>query len=212
MFIDTNFESPRSTISIASVVSNSGSSSDDSSSGYSSATTLKSCPDIALSRAARLPLNHRIERELCLSKEKYLNYLGLDPAGRNVKKKKIIRPKPSSYEKFLKVDISSPLGKLIIRTGEIGPNDRLDINATQTVVPERKGLRSEAAGNLCTLDDKDEDFPITYFKRDRSEAAKCDPHQYCFNNLQRRIRLQVLEQGNAFVLISRIGAGYTGGF
>ena len=206
MFIDTNFESPRSTSSLASVVSNSGSSSDDSSSGYSSATTLKSNYAVALNRTARLPLNHITEAQQLECKEKFINYLGLYATGKIIKKEKIVRPKPLTYAKFFNVDISSPLGKLIIRTGEMGVNDRIDINATELAIPERKGLRSEGADTLVTLDDK-EDFPITYLKKAHeklSRAGKRIPHQYCFNTLQRKIRAQILEKGNAFLIISSV--------
>ena len=130
---------------------------------------------------------------------RYLEYFGLQRSGFQKQKERIVRPKPSSYAKFINIDMSSPLGIRIIRLGEMTVNDCLE--ACNEAAPERKGLRSEAAANICTLDE--EEFPVVYAKRlihyDKSESSRRIPHQYCFNNLQRKLRLQTLERGECML-------------
>ena len=109
---------------------------------------------------------------------------------KTLENKQTIRPRPTSYAKFVSIDISSPLGQHIIKMGDIGLNTRMWVSATETPAPGRKGLRSETANT----EDKPEEFPITY-KKDTPKALSRIPHQFCFNSLQRKMRMQILEQG-----------------
>ena len=194
--IETDFGTPRSTNSGASTASISESSSDDSSSGYSSATIQERISDLPINVTANLQMNNT-NADLTQSKYKFMNYLGLNPTGSRKRMKNIIQPKAASYAKFVSIDFSSPLGKLIIKTCEAEIHRQIGGNAPVVVASERKGLRCRNTTTLCILDDKEEDFPVT-FKKDRFQPARREPHLYCFNSFQRQMRLQVLEQGKRF--------------
>ena len=195
LFIDNNFESPRSTSSHASEISNGDIYSDDStSSGYISA---------ALSASASYPvlLNQRTPPRVRIpeidtngAKLKFLEYLGINMPGKKLEKKTVVHPKAKNYSRFEAIDFTSPLGQLIIQTSEIRINEGENNYTSEQPVPERKGLRSETANNVNNNEIKPEEFIVTY-KKDKSKAARRTPHYIAFNKRQRNMRVQILEQG-----------------
>jgi hypothetical protein len=202
VYIDTNFESPRSTSSHASEISNGGNFSDDSSSsGYSSSALSASASDPVLVNQPTPPRLRIPSIALNETKEKFFRYLGLKIPGMKLEKKTVVHPKAKNYSKFEAIDFTSPLGQLIIETSEIGINDGVNIYTSEQPVPERKGLRSETANNVCSNESKPEEFIVTY-KRDKSKAARRTPHYFSFNKRQRNMRVQILEQGKIELKIS----------
>ena len=191
--IDNNFESPRSTSSHASEISNGENYSDDSSSGYSSSTLSTSAPYPVLVNQRRTPprlRNNAINPDE--AKLKFLEYLGINIPGKKLEKKTAVHPKAKNYSRFEAIDFTSPLGQMIIQTSEIGINDS-EINYISEQ-PERKGLRSETANNVSNNETKSEEFIVT-FKKDKSKAARRTPHEISFNKRQRNMRVQILERG-----------------
>ena len=190
MFIDNNFESPRSTSSHESEVSNGENYSDESSSGYSSS---------APSASALYPVQHTPPRlrmhavDFNDGKGKFFEYLGLNIFGKKLEKNIGVRPKAKNYSRFEAIDFTSPLGQLIIETSEISINGVVNNYTSEIPVPERKGLRSETANNVYDTD-KQEEYIVT-FKKDRSKAARRSPHYISFNKRQRNMRLQIIERG-----------------
>jgi len=123
-----------------------------------------------------------------------LSSLGLRPASPNSSSPSwsatgttattVVRPKPSSYTKFLSIDFTSPLGQYILSLGSVGGSAG-SINIESLCASDRRGMRSAGI----------EGFPITYRgPKDRADRKR-DHHQYCFTKNELRIRQFTLNKG-----------------
>jgi len=110
------------------------------------------------------------------------------------------RPKAASYEKFIDIDVASPLGNYIISSsklrldqqnpsvrGFVGPADYIKAQEARCpgTIPSLR--QSNAYADIRTK------FPESR-KRSRREAEAWS-HQYCFTDLQRRRRLRDIKNG-----------------
>lgn len=147
---------------------------------------------------------------------KYFSYLRLEPISTkdsyscSTSSSKVVRPKPSTYAKFLSIDVSSPLGQYIYSLSSSTTKDTIDISTLCTA--ERKSaLRSLMPQNssddgliISTSDylpdifesGHGEEFPVTYKGNRLRKAKKEDPHLYCFTRQQKAVRMYTLQHGN----------------
>ena len=200
---ELSFDSPRSSSSLISISSHS-SNTDGTTSGYSSSTALNDSTHI-------LPTpSSRNEPDQSKFQVLFLENIGLFPVGKIFSKKEVIRPKASSYSRFVSIELSSPLGQSIIQGGNISVDesdfDFYSCDLQQKIEyqepKERKGLRSETTGskNNC-VDEYPTEFPITYKKPKAQNLVKEDPFIYSFNKRQRQMRFQELEQGKPILML-----------
>jgi len=104
-----------------------------------------------------------------------------DPGARS----SIVRPKASSYAKFLSIDFASPLGQYILNLDRNGPAIPVNIDAI-CGLGDRRGMRS-GSGNAG--------FPVTYRgPKDRTDLKRTH-HLYCFTKQDRARRLNTLLTG-----------------
>ena len=203
---ELSFDSPRSSSSLISISSHS-SNTDGTTSGYSSSTALNDSTHI-------LPtLSRRNEPDQSKFQALFLENIGLFPVGKIFSKKEVIRPKASSYARFVSIELCSPLGQSIIQGGNISVDESdfdfyssdLQQKIEYQEPKERKGLRSETTGskNNC-VDEYPTEFPITYKKPKAQNLVKEDPFIYSFNKRQRQMRFQELEQGKSILMLYNI--------
>ena len=116
-------------------------------------------------------------------------------------------PKPTTYAKFLSVDVSSPLGQYIYSLS----TSQEEIDISSLCVAERKAaLRSVAVPNqivrqrvsadglapLIVEGGHGDEFPVSYRgQRTSRHSKKQDPHKYCFTSREKAVRLFALENG-----------------
>ena len=146
--------------------------------------------------------------------KRYFSYMKLEPKSvvdtedsfRNTPSK-VVRPKPSTYAKFLSIDVSSPLGQYIYSLSS-DTKDRIDISSL--CMAERKSaLRSVQPTNTqgVKIANKSsyfppiyegghgDEFPVTFRSHRYRKVGKEDPHNYCFNKYQKAVRKYTLEHG-----------------
>lgn len=147
--------------------------------------------------------------------KRYFSYLGLEPKTvANTKDSfrkipsKVVRPKPSTYAKFLSIDIASPLGQYIYSLSK-NTKDKIDISSL--CMAERKSaLRSMMPSNSSVISitssqsnympplyegGHGDEFPVTFRSHRYRKKGKEDPHLYCFNKYQKAVRRYTLEHG-----------------
>ena len=148
--------------------------------------------------------------------KRYFSYLGLEPKTvANTKDSfrkipsKVVRPKPSTYAKFLSIDIASPLGQYIYSLSK-NTKDKIDISSL--CMAERKSaLRSMMPSNSSVISitssqsnymppiyegGHGDEFPVTFRSHRYRKKDREDPHLYCFNKYQKAVRRYTIEHGN----------------
>ena len=119
----------------------------------------------------------------------------------------MVRPKPSTYAKFLSIDVSSPLGQYIYSLSSANSRDTIDISslciaerksALRSVIPSNKSdeiisTRSVYFPHLFE-GGHGKEFPVT-FKSPKPREGKEDSHMYCFNHHQAAVRQFCLDHG-----------------
>lgn len=120
---------------------------------------------------------------------------------------KVVRPRPSTYAKFLSIDVSSPLGQYIYSLSSANSRDTIDISslciaerksALRSVIPSNKSdeiisTRSVFFPHLFE-GGHGKEFPVT-FKSPKPREGKEDSHIYCFNHHQAAVRQFCLDHG-----------------
>lgn len=121
---------------------------------------------------------------------------------------KVVRPKPSTYAKFVSIDVSSPLGQYICELNRHNGDEEIDISSLcaaerktvlRSVTPQNGDEgRMEINGTTIVHGGHGEEFPVTYRRLQKgrnSVAHRQDPHVYCFTTLQKAVRMQTLVTG-----------------
>jgi len=110
------------------------------------------------------------------------------------------RPKAASYEKFMDIDVASPLGSYIMDSSRLRLEQKSpSVRGFQSAEDSRKKQESNCPGTILTLRDSNA-FKVNKTKysnvfkssRKRGEAWV---HLYCFTELQRRNRLRDIQNG-----------------
>jgi len=97
----------------------------------------------------------------------------------------IVRPKPSSYTKFLSIDFASPLGQYILKLDD-GEGVSIPVNIDAICSgSDRRGMRSAGANG----------FPVTYRGPKNRTDLKQAQHVYCFTDDDRQERKLTLQRG-----------------
>ena len=147
-------------------------------------------------------------------KDKFFNYLKMNPTSRastlSSNSSSVVRPRPSTYAKFLSIDVSSPLGQYIYSLSSTYNRDEV-IDISSLCMAERKSaLRSYVEHNRSDeiifsrseyfphmyQGGHGEEFPVT--SRSKQKAPKEDPRIYCFNQRQMAVRKFTLDNGKNF--------------
>ena len=123
---------------------------------------------------------------------KFFQYLRLqrtDELSQAPTQSSIVRPKASSYSKFLSIDCCSPLGQYILNIGDKGPT--LPVKLEALCSSDRRGMRSTGANG----------YPVTYRgPKDRSDLKRYH-HVYPLSRIQKRIKVFTLKHGKIAYLI-----------
>ena len=120
---------------------------------------------------------------------------------------KVVRPRPSTYAKFLSIDVSSPLGQYIYSLSSANSRDTIDISslciaerksALRSVIPSNKSdeiIRTRSVFFPHLFEGgHGKEFPVT-FKSPKPREGKEDSHIYCFNHHQAAVRQFCLDHG-----------------
>ncbi len=121
-------------------------------------------------------------------------------------------PKPTTYAKFLSVDVSSPLGQYIYSLST--SHEAIDISSL--CVAERKAALRSIAGAQQVVTHRSstdglaplivegghgEEYPISYRGQRSRHSKKQDSHMYCFTRHQKAVRTFTLEHGESMTVI-----------
>ena len=146
--------------------------------------------------------------------KKFFSYLKLAPSSGDSLdssscSSKVVRPKPSTYAKFLSIDVCSPLGQYIYSLSS-STKDEIDISslcmaerksALRSVVPHKNTYSEKIFSKTLyfpplVVGGHGEEFPITYRRnRLRSQQGRQEPHLYCFNKHHKAVRKFTLKYG-----------------
>jgi len=120
---------------------------------------------------------------------------------------KVVRPRPSTYAKFLSIDVSSPLGQYIYSLSSANSRDTIDISSLCTAERKsalRSGIPSNKSDEIISSRSvffphlykggHGKEFPVT-FKSPKPRKGKEDTHTYCFNHHQTAVRQFTLRHG-----------------
>ena len=146
------------------------------------------------------------------SHERYFSYFRLAPSSKSIdsssSSSKVVRPKPSTYAKFLSIDVCSPLGQYIYSLSS-STKDEIDISSL--CMAERKSALRSVVPHLNTCSEKifsksvympplvvgghGTEYPVTYRGSRLRNLRKQDPHLYCFSNHQKAVKKFTLLYG-----------------
>lgn len=121
---------------------------------------------------------------------------------------KVVRPRPSTYAKFLSIDVCSPLGQYIYSLSS-SSNRAEVIDISSLCMAERKSALRNYVGPSKSdeiIHSKSIYFPHLFqsghgeeysvtFRATRSQSSKEDPHLYCFNQRQMAVKQFTLHYG-----------------
>jgi len=145
--------------------------------------------------------------------KKFFSYFKLAPSSGSLDSSscssKVVRPKPSTYAKFLSIDVCSPLGQYIY---SLSSNTKDEIDISSLCMAERKSALRSVVPHKDTYSEKifskslyfpplvvgghGTEFPITYRRnRLRSQQGRQEPHLYCFNKQHKAVRAYTLKYG-----------------
>ena len=122
---------------------------------------------------------------------------------------KVVRPKPSTYAKFLSIDVCSPLGQYIYSLSSSTNSDEIDISSL--CLAERKSALRSVAPHSNTYSEKiisqseyfpnlykgghGDEFPVTHRRNRLRNGSRQDPHLYCFTRQHMAVRKFTLKHG-----------------
>lgn len=122
---------------------------------------------------------------------------------------KVVRPKPSTYAKFLSIDVCSPLGQYIYSLSSSTNSDEIDISSL--CLAERKSALRSVAPHSNTYSEKiisqseyfpnlykgghGDEFPVSHRRNRLRNGSRQDPHLYCFNRQHTAVRKFTLKHG-----------------
>ena len=144
----------------------------------------------------------------------YLKLSGSHSSNSSSSSSKVVRPKPSTYAKFLSIDVCSPLGQYIYSLSS-NTNDEIDIS-TLCMAERKSALRSVVPhSNTCSekvfsksiyypplvVGGHGEEYPVTYRGNRLRNLRKQDPHILCFNRQQKAVKRFTLQYGKLIKLL-----------
>ena len=122
---------------------------------------------------------------------------------------KVVRPKPSTYAKFLSIDVCSPLGQYIYSLSSSTNSDEIDISSL--CLAERKSALRSVLPHSNTYSEKiisqsvyfpnlykgghGDEFPVSHRRNRLRNGSRQDPHLYCFNRQHTAVRKFTLKHG-----------------
>lgn len=140
--------------------------------------------------------------------DKYFSYLKLGrKTGTQTKVRKCKeseRPRASSYNQFMDIDIASPLGRYIVTSSGLSL-DKQDksVRGVKTVEEYLSATEQQCSATRTAIRHSNSQaingkykFPTTY--RTSRKKANSWTHSYCFNQVQKARQLRLIESGLSF--------------
>jgi hypothetical protein len=179
----------------------------------------KNCQDVSTERADEFHQKYFAYLKLgppkCASSDdttvNKIGNIGCQTKDSSSSSSKVVRPKPSTYAKFLSIDVSSPLGQYIYSLSK-STEDIIDIaslcmaerkTALRSVIPQSPDAEILSASQYLPAILKGghgEEYPVSYRGHRLRNARKQDSHVYCFNRRQKAVRRFTLDKGKYILL------------